>query len=252
MDENVDYRDRWIKNNIAYRLKTIETLECDENGVVFPHWIMGEFSETDGDVALSMGRDYFWFIEHGQVWLMLRMCMKVFRMPAALEEVILSCWYRGTDGKNMFNDYEIRTPDGELLIAGTGVRRPYDMNTVSAIPISQVCGGMTAEVPCRAPAPECGRIIYEGQPVALGSRRTVFTDLDINHHINNSVYTRIATDFLPDDYRGREMDEYYVNFVGGTELGEVLDIACIPEERGCVIVGSCENSVRFSSRFTFK
>lgn len=252
MDISVKRTDRWIENNKAFRVKTIETLECDESGALFPHWILGEFSEITGDIYMAGGRDYMWFVERGQVWFIVRMSMRVFRMPRSLEEVVISYWYRDTDGKSLFNDYEIRSVDGELLVAGTSVHRPYDINECHVIPVSEIAEGTIGTADDKAPAPECRRITVGEDTAPLGERKIYYSDIDGNHHVNNSIYTRIAEDFLPEEFRERELDEYFVNFVAPTKLGETLEISGERTDCGYIIVGSCGGSVRFSSEFVFK
>lgn len=244
--------DRWIENGKAHRIKVIETLECDENGVLFPHWILGEFSEITGDIYMSEGRDYMWFAERGQVWFIVRMSMRIARLPHALETVVFSYWYRDTDDKSMFNDYELRTKDGELLVAGTSVHRPYDIFEQRTFPVSGIVGGTVEKCACKAAAPACQRIVPPADMTALGTRPIVWSDIDGNHHVNNSIYTRIAEDFLPDRYRKKALFEYYVNFIAPTKRGEVLDIAGAQISDGYVLTGSCDGEPRFSSKFIFQ
>ena len=244
--------DRWIGENKAHRIKVIETLECDENGILFPHWILGEFSEITGDIYTAEGRDYMWFVERRQVWFIVRMSMRVKRLPHALETVVFSYWYRDTDGKSMFNDYELRALDGELLVAGTSVHRPYNIVECRTFPVNEIAGGATAQCSDKATAPACHRIVPPSSLKPLGERQIVWSDIDGNHHVNNSIYTRIAEDFLPDEYRERVLLEYYVNFIAPTERGDVLEIFGAPTPEGYILTGSCGGEPRFSSEFVFQ
>ena len=244
--------DRWIENNKAYRVKVLEALECDENGIAFPHWILGAFSEITGDIFVAEGRDYAWFASRGQVWFLVRMSMRVRRLPHALEKVVLSYWYRDTDGKSMFNDYELRTPEGELLVSATSVHRPYDINACRTFPVNKIAGGTAAKNSDRADAPACRRIMPPEKLTPLGERTIVYTDIDHNHHVNNAIYSRIAEDFLPDTYRGRELFEYYINFIAATQRGEVLVIAGAETPHGYILTGECDGQKRFSSEFVFR
>lgn len=244
--------DRWIENNKANRIKVIETLECDESGILFPHCILGEFSEITGDIYMAEGRNYMWFVQRGQVWFIVRMSMRIKRLPHALEKVIYSYWYRDTDGKSLFNDYELLTLDGELLVAGTSVHRPYNINEYRVFPVDEIAGGPIAKNSDKAASPACRRIVPPEDLTPLGTRTIVYSDIDGNHHVNNSIYTRIAEDFLPDKFRNRELCEYYVNFIAPTERGDVLAIAGVETADGYVLTGSCGGQIRFSSEFVFQ
>ena len=85
----------------------------------------------------------------------------------------------------------------------------------------------------------------------LGTRPVYYTDLDLNSHINNAVYTRIAVDFLPEEYRQRQICDYVINFKRETLLGEVLELKGGATEHGYVIMGFVGDALNFASEFTY-
>lgn len=245
--------DRWMEGGKAHRIKTIAFLDCDQNDRLFPHWVMGEFSEIVGDPYLAVGESYENSLEQGQIWVVARMSMRIHRLPHSEEGILMSLWYRGADAddKYLLHDFEIRSREGAPLVSCSSLHRAVDLERNCAISVSEIVGSHPEVIHEQADAPICRRIIPEGLLTPLGSRVTMFSDIDRNGHMNNAIYTRIAQDFLPAEYWARQLREYFVNFVGATELDEILEISGQPAENGYIIVGCCEGTVRFSSEFVF-
>lgn len=245
--------DRWMEGGKAHRIKTIAFLDCDLDDRLFPHWIMGEFSEIVGDPYIAVGESYENSLEHGQIWVVARMSMRVHRMPCSEEDILMSLWYRGADAddKYLLHDFEIHTRTGEPLVSCSSLHRALDLARNCPIPVSEMVGSHPETIHEQADAPICRRITPEGRLSPLGSRAVMYSDIDRNGHMNNAIYTRIAQDFLPPEYRKRLLREYFVNFVRAIELDEVLDILGQPTEEGYIIVGCCQGEVRFSSEFVF-
>lgn len=246
--------DRWMEGGRAYRIRSIAFLDCDMDDRLFPHWIMGEFSEIVGDPYLAVGESYQNSLDHGQIWVVARMSMRVHRMPRSEENIQMSLWYRGTDAedKYLYHDFEIRSREGELLVSCAALHRALDLNRGCAILVSEMVGSHPEVISEKADAPDCKRIYPKEPLVPLGSRTMLYSDIDRNGHANNAVYTRIAQDFLPPEYRSRQLKEYFVNFVRSTELDDVLDIEGQATEQGYLIMGSCKGKVSFSSEFIFE
>lgn len=246
---NTDYR--WTDNGTSNRKRFIEVLDCSENNTVYPHYIMGEFSEIAGEPYMAVNRPYHWFLERGQAFLVTRMSMRIRRLPLPLETVIFTAWTRGTEGKSILDDLEVRTEEGELLVSCTGIWKVVSLNEFRVIELGEVAGGLLPSVDKAADAPLCKRITPNGEVIFLGERKIVYTDLDCNHHVNNAVYTKIAEDYLPREFRQHNLSEYFVNFVAPTQFGETLEISGAQTESGYIIIGSCDGAVHFSSEFIF-
>ena len=149
-------------------------------------------------------------------------------------------------------DCDVRTEDDELLVSMTGTWVLLDTKTRRMLGPENYPGVKSKPFPEKiADAPECVKIIPAENMESLGIRPVFYTDLDLNSHINNAVYTRIAVDFLPEAQRTRKLRDYEINFKRETKLGEVLDIRGGETEHGYVIQGFVGEELHFSSRFTF-
>lgn len=245
--------DRWMEGGRAHRIRSIAFLDCDLDDRLFPHWVMGEFSEIVGDPYIAVGESYENSLEQGQIWVVARMSMRVHRMPRSEENILMSLWYRGADAddKYLIHDFEIHTREGEPLISCSSLHRAVDLERSCPISVSEMVGSHPEIIHEQADAPACRRITPRGSLTPLGSRATMFSDIDRNGHMNNAIYTRIAQDFLPPEYWKRPLREYFVNFVRAIELDDILELSGQPTEEGYLIVGCCGEKVYFSSEFVF-
>jgi len=248
----MDKVERWMEAGRANHISIIRFSDCSEENIIFPHCIMAEYAEISGYLYVSEGRPYYWFLERGQAWLLTRVAMRIQRMPDPLEHVVTLLWNRGNVGTTLFHDMELRSESGELLLSCSGSWKVFDLNAFRSLETSEVAGGIVTVINEKADAPECKKIVPEDGLTLLGQRPVVYTDLDCNHHVNNVNYTRIAEDFLPAEYRGRVLDEYYVNFISPAKYGETLEISGQPTEKGYLIQGATGDTLHFRSEFVFK
>jgi len=103
----------------------------------------------------------------------------------------------------------------------------------------------------KADSPECKKIVSDSELPVIGHRPVFYTDLDCNYHINNSVYSRIATDFLPSEYQSLEVKDYVINFSKETSIDDTLEIRGGKTAVGYIIQGFCDGIQHFASEFTF-
>ncbi len=243
--------DRWNEGGVFFRRKTIDYLDCDTEKKLFLHAAMGEFSEIAGDEVQSKGHSHAYLYERGQVFLITRMSMRFHRIPKAHETIVYSTWFRKTEGRVFLRDCEVHSDEGELLASGSGTWMLYGINEGAVIsPDKLTCQGSTA-VNKKSDAPECKKVVPEGEPAVLGYRPVYYTDLDCNSHINNAAYNRIAVDFLPSEYRQKNIADYVINFNRETRLGETLELRGCEITNGYIIQGYVDGVLHFGSEFVF-
>jgi len=103
-----------------------------------------------------------------------------------------------------------------------------------------------------ADSPECKKIVTEVPLPVIGKRPVYYTDLDCNYHLNNSAYSRIATDFMPPEYQSREVLDFVVNFNKETKLSDTIEIRGGEIIDGYIIQGYCADVLHFACEFVFR
>jgi len=245
--------DRWFDGTYYKREITVNYMDCNTEKKIFLHYLMGLFSEVAGDECATKGQTYEFFFSHGTVFLVTRMSIRFHRVPLCNETIIITTWFRKTEGKFFSRDYDVRTAHGELLASASGTWVLVDPFEHKVLELDAYPGTRSQSFPDKAAdSPECRKIVSENALPVIGYRPVYYSDLDCNDHVNNAVYSRIATDFLPPEYQRLEVIDYIVNFTRETNLGETFEIRGGETANGYIIQGFCDNVQHFASEFVFR
>jgi len=243
--------DRWFDGTYYKREVTLNYSDCNTERRVFLHYILGLFSEIAGDESQSKGRTHEALVSTGKIFLITRMSIRFHRIPAVNEILIFRTWYRKAEGKFFFRDCDVKSPEDDLIASISGTWVLIDLSDHKIIEMGEHPIPNVKSFSEAADSPECKKIISEAPLPIIGCRPVYYTDLDCNNHLNNTVYTKIATDFMPSEYQSREIRDYVVNFNKETKLGDTLEIRGGYSGERYIIQGFVSGVQHFASEFTF-
>ncbi len=243
--------DRWFDGTYYKREITINYMDCNTDRKVFLHYILGLFSEIAGDESQSKGGTHEALVNTGKMFLITRMSIRFQRTPDVNETLIFRTWYRKAEGKFFFRDCDVRSTQGDLAASITGTWVLIELSEHKVLETGEHPIPNVESFSEKADSPECKKVVSDAELPVIGTRPVYYTDLDCNNHLNNSVYTRIATDFLPSEYQGREVRDYVVNFNKETKLGETLELRGGSSRERYIIQGFADGIQHFASEFTF-
>ncbi len=244
--------DRWFDGTYYKRELTINYLDCNTERKVFPHYILGVFSEIAGDESQAKGRTHEVLVSSGRVFMITRMSLRLHRTPCVNETLIFRTWFRKAEGKFFLRDGDVRSPEGQLIASISGTWVYIDLFEHRVLDSSEHPVDPSRRFDEAADAPECKKIVSETELPLIGQRPVYYTDLDCNCHVNNSAYSRIALDFLPEEYRDREIEDFIINFNKETRLGDTLEIRGGPTENGFIVQGFNDKLQHFAGEFIFR
>jgi acyl-ACP thioesterase len=84
-----------------------------------------------------------------------------------------------------------------------------------------------------------------GEQPMLGERPVRFSDLDMNHHLNNTIYGDIVEDFLPEKYRRGH--KIRISYIAENHLGDMLKIYGGYREKDFVLYGENQTGLSFAA-----
>ena len=242
----------WVDGAFFYRKFIFRFGDCDSRQQAAIHALMKLFSELAGEDYERRGIGYELLRQNGQAMLISRLRLKFHRHPVHMEKTVARTWERGMKGPYFLRDFELRTESGELLVAGTSQWIAVDIISREILRPTTLITGNRLIDPLRADCPNCEKIQkFETLPF-LGSRPVYYSDLDANGHVNNSVYGRIAVDFLPEELLRKQLEAFSINFALETKFGESLWL-CGAQINECFqLTGSAAGTLRFGCSFDFK
>jgi acyl-ACP thioesterase len=167
-------------------------------------------------------------IRNNAFWVFTQQTLKMTTWPKWKDIVTIRTWPRALDGMKAYRDYEIYCDDKKIgksvatfmVLDGT-TRRPVRPTMAEKLthPID-----VLDFTPEKIKVPDYMPI--ENSVVVRNS------DLDMNNHVNNTKYAQWILDTIPIQYhREYLVDEFSINFISETHLGDHIDIkAAINDE----------------------
>lgn len=233
----------------------VRAFDCDMTKGLTPSAMLKIMEEIADKHCSSMGYSYDVLLNDGVVFLLTSAQIKVHRAPKLREELKVTTWQRCIKGVQYIRDTEFLDLQGNCVIESTcawiladpvnhKIKRPTDYKggeVVPSQPERELFGGGRVKISL----PE------EKEKVA--NRTVVFSDVDYNHHLNNTRYADIITDFVPNLGKDVEICELDLVFAGEAYLGEDIEIFRTKiEENTYVINGTHSRGRCFESRIKVK
>ncbi len=224
--------------------------DCDSKARASLYSIMKIFSEIAGEdyAGKGFGRDLL--LEREQVFLLSRFSIRFHRRPVFDEKTVVTAWAREIKGPLFCRDYEIKAEDGELLVSGSSAWLMANPNTREILRPSKF-GDLPEMEPTRSDCEECKKLKRNTQLPDAGTRPVFYSDLDSNGHVNNSVYGRIALDFLPAEYQDKDIKDFFINYNMETKRGETLYIMAGGDPYCYEVQGYVGDEIHFSAEIAF-
>ena len=193
----------------------------------------------------SVNMGYTAMKEKGLVFLIISNAARICRLPFLGEELQIRTHPRGTMGVQFYRDYEFWSGE-ELLIR-------VMQTSVSVDPVEhkilrpKVFLSQGVFFDEKVPREEKIDKIAPQELPQLGVREIRYSDVDYNHHLNNTIYGDIAMDFLPEALREKQFAYEQIDYVSEALLGETLRICGGEFDGGYLVRGYHERGLSFSA-----
>ena len=193
----------------------------------------------------SVNMGYTAMKEKGLVFLIISNAARICRLPFLGEELQIRTHPRGTMGVQFYRDYEFWSGE-ELLIR-------VMQTSVSVDPVEhkilrpKVFLSQGVFFDEKVPREEKIDKITPQELPQLGVREIRYSDVDYNHHLNNTIYGDIAMDFLPEALREKQFAYEQIDYVSEALLGETLRICGGEFDGGYLVQGYHERGLSFSA-----
>lgn len=204
---------------------TLRPGEVDFVGRWRPSSILTSMQDIATEHAEPLGFGRQTLLEQGLIWILSRTHVQMLDYPMMGDEVLMRTW-AGVPNRFFFPRYfEMTAADGTPFGFASSLWLILDVNEHMVVPPSkcQFAFPDTSQWPAPLPLPE--RVLrVEGE--ALGRvREPVYTDLDINGHVNNTRYADWVCDALPlDILRTHAIDNLLLNYT--REILPGCDVCC--------------------------
>lgn len=178
----------------------------------------------------NIGWDYLY--QFNQFWALTRLHVKVLRMPKWNETVKIKTWGKLSEMVTHYRDHEVVDMEGNVIVAATSTWVILDFATgrpqrVENLPtylyVNEHRNAIVAN------APKIKSVDFSGEEKIY--KPVLFSDIDVNQHVNNSKYLQFTIDSFDMDYvRSHQLKEFYLNFIWQAKKGDLYAVQSIEIE----------------------
>lgn len=199
--EHVDLNRDWTLSSILMTMQTAADIHANQ---------------------LGAGRDHV--LAQSAYWIIARLRVEMRRYPHYLDEVFVTTWPGAPDRLGFPRYFRFAGADGETIGAATSIYMLLHSKTHDIVPPASidVYGGIDV-LPDKGPA--VGRIKPGGEPVKTVHRAPVYSDIDLNRHMNNTRYAQWACDLFPTArFEAGHIDTFQLNYVSDGIEGHDIEL----------------------------
>lgn len=242
--------DAWIDGKIFNRRFIFCFGDCNPKKEGSLYAILKLFSEMAGEHYERRGLGHGLLWERGIVFLLSRVSLRIHEPPRYGETTTTSTWEKDIKGPLLYRDFEMRGPDGRLLVSASSawlIADPISREILRPSVLGDMVLCNEREADCEPPR----KLRRNTELAPLGERPVYYTDLDSNGHVNNAVYGRIAMDFLPEALREKRVRDFHITYNMEAKLGETLSLSG-GDTKGFYELQGSGDELHFATAFIFE
>ena len=198
---------------------TVNSYETDFQMQLRLSALLNLFQELANQSANQLGFGYTALQAKACFWALSRLRLHIHALPHWGDTLVLETWPKAVDGLFARRDWQVKTTDGNLLIACTSGWLLVDLPSRRPLRIHQRLEGFQFAGAPHALELALPKLSAETDSKAVWAHTVRYADLDQNRHVNNVRYfdwmmNAFDTSFL----EGRQLQEFEINIV--SELQE--------------------------------
>lgn len=226
---------------------------CDLAGRLTMHHLFLLLQEIAGDDSERVGLGRQFVVRENIFWVLSRVSVAIHRMPKWPETIRVVTYYGQTVRYVYPRYFLIEDSRGERIAEASTLWMLIDRDRREIVMPSQRGYAMPPPpegVP-RLDAP--GRIVFPFEPDSAAVRTPVYSDFDINGHMNNARYPLWINDLFPPSlYKGHSVASLQLNYVREIMEGEAVGIDYGLRDGVFVARGAVGGETRFEAVGSFR
>lgn len=172
----------------------------------------------------------------GRAWMILSWQIEILRRPRLGEKITTATWPYGFKAFYGYRNYAMYDAVGDMLAKANSVWAFIDVETGHPARVTPeiIAGYQMGE---KLPMEECSRKIrVPEEQVQRDALQVCLYHLDVNRHVNNGQYIRMAEEYLP---AGFEPKRLRVEYRRQAKLHDMI-VPMVHEEQDVIVVSLCD------------
>lgn len=197
--------------------------DTDARHVARPSSVWRWMQEAANRQMKAEGPSYDELMARGLSFLLSRMSVDFIRPIRQYEELTSETFALPSRGFSFERGYRLTDEAGETVATGYSVWALLDLNTRRFARVDALGEGYSRGIAPEVRTPTRFLIPDEVTLTPAGERKIVWSDVDVNRHVNNTGYPNLLYDFLPDPGAG-DLIGMSINYRHEAPLGETLTV----------------------------
>ena len=225
-----------MKSNIRYS-------ECGVDNKLKIPALINYFQDCTTENSEKIGAGFTYLREQKRAWILNAWNLSIFRRPEVGEVVEISTWATGFKGVFGPRDFQMKTPQGELLASAKTLWVYLD--TESGRPVKPTEEEMAAYQvePSFSEEMIIRKLKIPEDLEYAGTFPVGKYQIDTNKHVNNSQYVQVACEVLPEEYQVKGVR---VEYRKAAVLGDVFIVKKKEEEEKLVVTLCDEDDIPYA------
>ncbi len=200
--------------------------EVDFNNRVKISTLFNYMQEAAVSHALKLRMNYIQDSdEKNLIWVLSRTKIKIRENPGYREKIIIETWPKCIDGPFAVRDFLIKNDKSEEIAGATTAWLLVDLNSRRPIKVDLLREEMSLVEEKHGINEPLLKLKQEWELQYSYKRQAVYSDIDVNKHVNNTKYIDwIIDSFPPDFYKTKQLDSLRIDLLSETKLGDKLSI----------------------------
>lgn len=186
--------------NVLSREYQVRFHEAGFRGTVRPVTILDYLQDTAAAHSAECGYPLSRLIARNLTWVLSRYHVQVKRYPSVGETIRVNTWRPAFEGLFALRDFEVADATGNLIAAATSSWVILDLETKRPVKLDTVMNNFPINGR-RAIHDEFASLAKLESAEMHESFKVRASDLDLNNHVNHTVYVEWALETVPDDVR---------------------------------------------------
>jgi medium-chain acyl-[acyl-carrier-protein] hydrolase len=239
------------KNNIYYQEKKIVFSDFDADGGIKISSLLSHTSVMAMEDYADRGCPWASLVSRGIMFLVAGVNLRLHKNIQENEIITAATYERGIKGAACLRDYFFLNGKGEKVMSAASAWIVCDIEKRRILrPDTDRLPWRLGENPKVVDCDDYSRIhIPEGMEPA-GTRKVRYSDLDLNGHVNNSVYSGMAADVLPREIFKKGYTGVSVTYHSEASLGDILELSRFVGASRAVVRGKKDGRLCFDMEIT--
>ncbi len=179
---------RNLPMNYLEKSLTLRVSECDLNGRWRPGAALTELQEIAGEHSVSLGCGREALLRGGLVWVVARMELRILRYPRWGEALTLRTFHRPVRHRFFPRFFQVFDSGNQPVLLASSLWLLMDLETRRSVSADLLPMPLPDNGDAPEPLPLPGAILPLDAPETAVPFAAVYTDLDVNGHVNNTRY----------------------------------------------------------------